>query len=43
MWFCQIVEFILDGFLVSESSSDSDSDPEDVSMLKLWAYPRKIG
>ncbi|KAK4384910.1 F-box protein [Sesamum angolense] len=39
----QIVEFILDGFLVSESSSDSDSDPEDVSMLKLWAYPRQIG
>ncbi|KAL0318062.1 UNVERIFIED_CONTAM: F-box protein [Sesamum angustifolium] len=35
--------FILDGFLVSVSSSDSDSDPEDVSMLKLWAYPRQIG
>ncbi|KAL0321497.1 UNVERIFIED_CONTAM: Spastin [Sesamum calycinum] len=39
----KIVEFILDGFLASESSSDSDSDPEDVSMLKLWAYPRQIG
>ncbi|KAL0304351.1 UNVERIFIED_CONTAM: F-box protein [Sesamum radiatum] len=38
----QIVEYILDGFLVSESSSDSDSDPEDVCMLKLWAYPRQI-
>ncbi|KAK4431401.1 F-box protein [Sesamum alatum] len=39
----QIVEYILDGFLVSESSSDSDSDTEDVSILKLWAYPRQIG
>ncbi|KAI3458073.1 hypothetical protein Pfo_014736 [Paulownia fortunei] len=39
----QIVEYILDGSLLSESSSDSDSDTEDVSVFKLWAYPRQIG
>ncbi|KAL8557326.1 hypothetical protein ACS0TY_004677 [Phlomoides rotata] len=37
----QIVEFILDGVLSSESSSDSDSDAEDSSVFRLWAYPRQ--
>ncbi|KAL3834297.1 hypothetical protein ACJIZ3_009033 [Penstemon smallii] len=39
----QIVEYILDGVLSAESSSDSDSDSddnEDVSLFKLWAYPK---
>ncbi|KAK6155623.1 hypothetical protein DH2020_009871 [Rehmannia glutinosa] len=39
----QIVDYVLYGGLLSESSSDSDSDTEDVSMFKLWAYPRQIG
>ncbi|PIN21673.1 hypothetical protein CDL12_05631 [Handroanthus impetiginosus] len=39
----QIVEYILDGFVLPESSSDSDSDSEDGLVHKLWAYPRQIG
>ncbi|KAK6131797.1 hypothetical protein DH2020_034455 [Rehmannia glutinosa] len=39
----QIVDYVLYGGLLSESSSDSDSDTEDVSVFKLWAYPRQIG
>ncbi|XP_057798576.1 F-box protein At5g52880 isoform X3 [Salvia miltiorrhiza] len=37
----KVGDFILDGFVSSESSSDSDSDTEDVFALRLWAYPRQ--
>ncbi|KAK6132152.1 hypothetical protein DH2020_034108 [Rehmannia glutinosa] len=36
----QIVDYVLYGGLLSESSLDSDSDTEDVSVFKLWAYPQ---
>lgn len=37
----QTVEFILDGFASSRSSSDSDSDTEEDGIaLGMWAYPR---
>ncbi|EYU25171.1 hypothetical protein ABFS82_06G026100 [Erythranthe guttata] len=38
----QIVDYIFGGMPVQESSSDSDSDIEDDSFLKLWAFPRQI-
>lgn len=39
---CQIVDYIVDGSLSSETPSDSDSDDEDALIFKLWAYPRQI-
>ncbi|KAL3630657.1 hypothetical protein CASFOL_023641 [Castilleja foliolosa] len=38
----QIVEYILGGGLISDSSSESDSDSEDASIFKLWAYPKQV-
>ncbi|KAL2540205.1 F-box protein [Abeliophyllum distichum] len=40
----QIVEYILDESVPSDSSSesDSDTDTDDGSIFKLWAYPRQI-
>ncbi|XP_042037334.1 F-box protein At5g52880-like [Salvia splendens] len=37
----KIDDFILNGFVSSESSSDSDSDTDDEFALRLWAYPRQ--
>ena len=41
LWESQIDDFILNGFVSSESSSDSDSDTDDEFALRLWAYPRQ--
>ncbi|KAK3007208.1 hypothetical protein RJ639_015917 [Escallonia herrerae] len=38
----QIVEYIMDDFPSLISSSDSDSDTDEGSISKLWAYPRRI-
>ncbi|KAL1552803.1 F-box protein-like protein isoform X3 [Salvia divinorum] len=37
----KIDDFILNGFVSSESSSDSDSDSDGEFALRLWAYPRQ--
>ncbi|XP_042004633.1 F-box protein At5g52880-like isoform X3 [Salvia splendens] len=37
----KIDDFILNGFVSSESSSYSDSDTDDEFALRLWAYPRQ--
>lgn len=36
----KIVEFVMEGYLLWISSSESDSDSEETSNSRLWAYPR---
>ncbi|KAF7114140.1 hypothetical protein RHSIM_RhsimUnG0097700 [Rhododendron simsii] len=38
----QIVEYILDGAVCEVSSSESDTDSDEETTSKLWAYPRHL-